>query len=161
MIGITTGLILFINTIISSPNQTNIKMDDEVLATTEKVVSLVSNKNINVLEQIASTTTLETYIREYYIDTPILAEIAKCESSFRHFTKNGEILRGAKNRSDIGVMQINTYYHEKGAKNLNLNLYDLNDQLVYAQNLYEKEGTVPWNASSKCWKKLFLVTIKK
>ena len=158
MIGLTTGLVMFVNTIISNPNQTNIKMDDEI-ATTEIVAP---NKNVNALEQTASTTStiLEAYIREYYIDTPILAEIAKCESSFRHLAKNGKVLRGIKNHSDIGVMQINKYYHEKKANGLNLNLYDLDDQLIYAQILYEKEGTAPWNASSKCWKKSLISDCK-
>jgi hypothetical protein len=96
---------------------------------------------------------LSGYVREYFKDDPIMAEIAYCESRFRHLTKDGEIFRGKVNKSDIGVMQINTYYHRDAAEKLDIDLYSLNGNLEYAQYLYEKEGTVPWNSSKPCWGK--------
>ena len=96
---------------------------------------------------------LSAYVREYFVDEPILAEIAKCESRFRHLNKDGEIFRGKVNKSDIGVMQINTYYHGKKAEELGLDLYSLRGNLEYAKYLHEKEGTTPWNSSKPCWGK--------
>ena len=95
--------------------------------------------------------TLEQYVNEYYKDEPILAEIARCESQFRHLGANGEVMRGEQNRSDIGVMQINEFYHADKAKELGMDLYSLNGNLSYARWLYEKEGGVPWASSGACW----------
>ncbi len=50
-------------------------------------------------------------------------------------------------------MQINTYYHRDAAEKLGMDLYSLHGNLAYAQYLYEKEGTVPWNSSKPCWGK--------
>lgn len=94
---------------------------------------------------------LSTYVQEYFKDTPIMAEIAWCESRFRHLNKEGEIFRGKVNKHDIGVMQINTLYHEEAAKKLGINLYTLEGNLAYARHLYETEGTRPWNSSKPCW----------
>ncbi len=80
-----------------------------------------------------------------------MAEIARCESRFRHFGKNGDIIRGEINSLDVGVMQINEYYHKANAKKLGLNIYSLRGNLAYAKGLYEREGTTPWLSSSKCW----------
>ena len=97
--------------------------------------------------------TLEQYVREYFKDTPIMAEIAKCESRFRHLGKNGKVLRGELTVEDLGVMQINEYFHENTAKVLGVDLHTLDGNLAYAKWLYNREGTKPWFASSKCWDK--------
>lgn len=97
--------------------------------------------------------TMGAYIREYYEDTPIMADIAWCESRFRHLGKDGEIFRGKVNEFDIGVMQINTMYHEETAQKLGIDLYSLEGNLAYADYLYEKQGTKPWNSSRPCWGK--------
>jgi len=96
---------------------------------------------------------VEASVREYFKDTPILAEIAKCESRFRQVDENGDVVRGEINRSDIGVMQINTYYHADTAKKLGLDLKTLGGNMAYAKYLYEKEGSTPWLSSSGCWNK--------
>jgi hypothetical protein len=95
--------------------------------------------------------TLEQYVREYFKDTPILADIARCESRFRHLGASGKVLRGEIVPEDLGVMQINEFYHEDTAKVLGLNLHTLDGNLAYAKWLYTKEGLSPWLSSSKCW----------
>lgn len=82
-----------------------------------------------------------------------MAEVAGCESQYRHFSKNGNILRGVVNNSDLGVMQINEYYHGKTAGVLELDIYTLEGNLEYARWLYGKEGAQPWKSSSPCWNK--------
>jgi hypothetical protein len=96
--------------------------------------------------------TLESYVRDYFSDTPILAEIARCESTFRQHGSNGEVLRGKVNSGDIGIMQINKYYHEEDATKLGFDIYTLEGNLGYAKWLYRKYDSDPWVHSSKCWK---------
>jgi len=95
--------------------------------------------------------TVEEYVRLYFSDSPIMAEVAACESRFRHFDSWGDILRGEENPFDVGVMQINEHYHLQQAIDLGYNLYTLDGNLSYARYLYEKEGTDPWEASAPCW----------
>jgi hypothetical protein len=97
---------------------------------------------------------VEAYVREYFKDTPILAEIARCESHFTQFTKSGKVLRGRVVPQDVGVMQINETYHLKESKKLGFDIYTLDGNLAYGQYLYEKLGARPWLASSPCWGKV-------
>lgn len=91
-------------------------------------------------------------VEAYFRDIPILAEIAWCESRYTHMDPTtGVVLRGIVNSSDIGVMQINLYYHEERAETLGLDLFDLSDNMAYARKLYEEQGTQPWSASRACW----------
>jgi len=81
-----------------------------------------------------------------------MIEVARCESGFNHIDpKTGEVFLGMYNTNDIGVMQINKYYHGREAERMELDLYTLEDNLTYARHLYEHEGTRPWNASRSCW----------
>jgi hypothetical protein len=105
-------------------------------------------------ELAANPETMSAYIRQYFADDPILADIAWCESRNRHLGPDGEIFRGKVNKNDIGVMQINTKYHEVKAKEMGLDLYSLKGNLAYAKYLYEKQGTRPWLSSSPCWGRL-------
>ena len=98
--------------------------------------------------------TIGAYVREYYADTPVLADIAYCESTMRHVGKDGKVLRGLVDSDDLGVMQINTRYHLEDAEELGFDIYSLNGNLGYAQYLYEKQGTQPWSASQPCWGKI-------
>lgn len=97
--------------------------------------------------------TVEEYVRNYYADTPVLAEIARCESRFRQFDEKGQLLRGEAVSQDIGIMQINEYFHAKTADKLGFDIKTMDGNLAYARYLYEKEGTTPWKPSQKCWEK--------
>ena len=96
---------------------------------------------------------VEMNVREYFKDTPILAEVAKCESRFRHIGDNGEGIRGLPNNAGIGVMQINEYYHRKVAERLGIDLKTLSGNMTFAKRLYDKYGTSPWQSSAECWEK--------
>lgn len=95
--------------------------------------------------------TTEDHVKNFFADAPVMVEIARCESSFRHFDGDGTVLRGVVNNSDVGVMQINKYYHEARATELGLDLHSKEGNMMYAMYLYEKEGTNPWSASQSCW----------
>lgn len=103
-----------------------------------------------------STTTNEyakqrTY--EVFADTPVLIDIAKCESTYQQFDEKGNVLRGRVDNQDVGTMQINERYHLEEAEKLGLNIYTVEGNLAFAKILYEKEGTKPWNPSKPCWGK--------
>jgi len=95
--------------------------------------------------------TVEEYVVDYFSDVPVMSEVAYCESRFRQFGGNGDILRGKKNNLDVGVMQINEYYHLDTANKLGFDIHTLSGNLNYARYLFEKEGTTPWLSSSPCW----------
>lgn len=97
---------------------------------------------------LAST---EAVVRNYFSDIPVMIEIARCESTFRHTLEDGSVLQGRVDPADTGVMQINKRYHLKAATAMNLNLDDINDNMAYARHLYEKQGVQPWSASAPCW----------
>ena len=119
------------------------------------MLMFVSGNTINHSspEPFGRARTTEEYVRNYFEDIPVMAEVARCESGFRHFGDNGNIIRGIVNKSDIGVMQINTYYHGDTAEKLDIDLFTLKGNLDYARNLYERKGTQPWSASEFCWGK--------
>lgn len=101
-----------------------------------------------------SAKTLGEYVKKFFADDPVLANIAWCESRFRQWNPDGTIFRGSVNRYDVGVMQVNVLYHEDIATDLGMDLYTLAGNLAYAKHLYDKEGTKPWASSEACWDKL-------
>lgn len=105
------------------------------------------------LLQLKSSKVVEQYVQDYFRDIPILVQIAKCESRFRHFDKNHKVIRGEANSQDVGVMQINEKYHLERSEKLGYDIYSIEGNMAYARRLYEKEGTVPWASSSPCWGK--------
>ncbi|MFA7252801.1 MAG: hypothetical protein WC027_03005 [Candidatus Paceibacterota bacterium] len=111
------------------------------------------NDSLNTQSQtaIVNPVTLEDYVQEYFRETPILAKVAKCESRYRQFGLDGQVLRGEVNSADVGLMQINEHYHDDEAIEMGLDLKTVDGNLAYAKHLYESEGTKPWNASKKCW----------
>jgi len=120
------------------------------LALTPAPASTVQNQWIGPMP---AAQTVEQYVREYFADEPIMAEIARCESRFKQFDTDGSIHRGVVNDQDLGVMQVNEHYHGKTARTLGLDLYTIQGNVAYAKYLYEKEGTKPWASSSPCWSK--------
>src|SRR3989344_1191806 len=100
--------------------------------------------------------TVEEYVREYFADKPVMVEIARCESRFRQFSKNGDVLKNGAGSSAIGMFQIMSSIHEPIAKKLGLDIYTMQGNAAYARYLYDQQGTKPWEAdpaSKACWGK--------
>jgi hypothetical protein len=85
-------------------------------------------------------------------DSNIALRIAKCESGLRQF-ENGKVLRGIQNSQDIGVFQINEYYHLAESQKLGKEfyLYATQGNINYAKYLFDQQGTKPWSWSKDCW----------
>jgi hypothetical protein len=105
------------------------------------------------ISNATSTEDIKRITKEYFKDTPILAEIARCESTYRQFSSAGVPLRGIVNGADVGVMQINEKYHLARSEKLGMDIDTLEGNLEYGAFLYKEQGTRPWNASKPCWGK--------
>jgi hypothetical protein len=116
----------------------------------EKVVSAPVAVRASVS---ASAGSVEARVREYFADAPVMQEVAWCESKFVHYLQDGTTLRGHVVSSDIGVMQVNEYYHGATSRTMGIDIHTLEGNLAYARYLYERQGTQPWNASRHCWEK--------
>lgn len=110
--------------------------------------------------ETANKETIEDLVREEFSDIPIMVSIAKCESQFTQFNKDGSVHRGRINPADVGTFQVNESYHLKESKKLGLDIYTVEGNLKYARHLYESEGVDPWSASSPCWGKRIVVAKK-
>lgn len=111
----------------------------------------VSGEEAAVVREIASAKNTEAIVRSYFADIPVMIEVARCESTFRHELSDGSILQGRVDPADTGVMQINKRYHLDTANAMDLNLDDIYGNMAYARYLYENQGTQPWSASMPCW----------
>ena len=119
-------------------------------------VPVVKNAKVSATVNIAKT---EAIVREYFKDIPVMIQVARCESHFRHTLADGTILKGVVDPDDTGVMQINKRYHSQKATALGLNLDDIYGNMTYARHLYETQGTRPWNASALCWSQTLAMNI--
>lgn len=101
----------------------------------------------------------EAIVRDYFADVPVMAEIARCESGFRHTLSDGSVLTGRVDSADTGVMQINKRYHQATANAMDLNLDNIYDNMAYARHLYDTQGLRPWTSSAGCWNRTLAANI--
>ena len=149
---LTTGMVLLMSAFYGSTSPTiNMAAANASEAITSVKEQKLESNNKNSIDY--QSILLEDYIKQYFKDDPALIEVAKCESTFRHLGKDGNVIRGIANSKDVGVMQINEIYHEKRAEKLGIDIHTLEGNMAYAKWLYKREGLQPWNSSSKCWSK--------
>ena len=118
------------------------------------VVTLLSTSATNAYAQATSAATpaeVEVQVREYFADTPVMIEIARCESKFRQFTDAGNVLRGGYNGDMIGVFQFHEPVHTSRAQTLGHDLDTVDGNLAYARYLYDQSGTQPWSSVQACF----------
>ena len=134
----TTGPTLALNPLLTSPIQTEVAQVEtySVEMPTSSTAQAIYNKIVKASDK-------------YGIDTD--TRIAKCESDFRQYTSDGEVMRGEKNPDDVGIFQINEKYHLEGSQALGFDIHKTNDNIDYAMWLMKKEGNRHWNWSKPCW----------
>jgi|SRR3989344_375050 len=120
---------------------------------TSSVTIPVEVQVVITTEKVPETLTTEEKVEQYFVDIPIMIEIARCESRYKHFNKDGGVNRGVLTPADVGVMQINEKYHLRDARKLGYDIHSLEGNMAYARYLYEREGARPWLSSSYCWAK--------
>lgn len=128
------------------------------IPTDTAIGQIVTNGEVKA-ETVTVSYNTEKIVRSYFQDIPIMIEVARCESTFRHTLEDGTVLKGVVDKADTGVMQINKRYHEATATAMGLNLEDIYHNMAYARHLYEKQGTQPWSASAPCWSKSLAMNI--
>ncbi len=96
---------------------------------------------------VYSTTSIKAFILDSFVDVPVMASIASCESRYRQFNADGSVHRGVANTHDIGLFQINeTYWREESLK-MGYDIYTLDGNIGFAKVLYGRNGTRDWNWS--------------
>jgi len=113
-----------------------------VLAVAVPQVTWAANTNLE---------SVEDRVRNYFKDSPVMIEIARCESKFQHYGSDGRTLRGGWLGGMVGVFQLFERVHINGAKALGFDINTLEGNLGYAKHLYTTSGTKPWNSSKACW----------
>jgi hypothetical protein len=101
---------------------------------------------------VATNSGITTKVRAAFPNTPVMVNIAQCESAFRQFTNSGTVLRGG-NGSVLGIFQIAELYATR-AQAMGMNIYSVEGNIAFARYLYEKDGTDPWMSSFPCWNAL-------
>jgi hypothetical protein len=148
MIELTTSIAFLMSSLYGS-GSTNIAIASTTNTATARTAA---DSAATTTQEIAmDRSAVEDYIKTEYADTPILIAIAQCESNFRQFNPDGSVVRGKIDSHDVGVMQINETYWLGKSKSLGDDIYTIEGNMAYAKYLYAKEGTDPWNSSSKCW----------
>lgn len=151
MIEITTGIVFLLSSLYANgANSQNMANTNTISSTSTGT----STAEVISVERKLDRKTIEKYVRTEYANTPILIEIARCESTFMQYDKDGNVVRGRVNSADIGVMQINEKYHLDTATKLGLDLHTVEGNVAYAKLLYRDQGASPWSASSGCWGKV-------
>ena len=117
-----------------------------------------------VVMQVNPNVGVEARVREFFEanDAPEMIPIIKCESRFRHYNKNGTILKNKAGSSATGVAQILESvhpdpkvlkrYNQKFNTNLKVEDFDITTiegNLGYALMLYELHGTRDWECAKK------------
>lgn len=120
---------------------------DEATSTTAITATTTANLNNN------KNYNLGAEVRKFVSDRPLMVEISRCESQFRQYEKDGSVLRGRVNNMDVGIFQINEYYHLERSKKLGIDIYSLEGNMAYAKRLYNEQGPTPWSSSAPCWSK--------
>jgi transaldolase len=150
MTELTTG-VLFLVTSLYGSGQAQGQIANIASANTDSKVVISETLTDNEIFTTRDQAVMEKYLRQVFADDPILVEVARCESNFRHYDKDGKVVKGRVDSADIGVMQINERYHAQTAEKLGLDIHTITGNVAYAKYLFEKEGTEPWSASQKCW----------
>lgn len=146
MLELTTGVIFLMSSVYGS-GQSDSHIESIKAETNREQATTTETRSFSTSNEI------ESYLHEQYFDAPILIEIARCESEFRQFDKNGNIIRGRANPDDVGVMQINEFYHLETARKMGIDLKTTEGNVAFGKYLYNKYGTSPWSASEPCWSK--------
>lgn len=80
----------------------------------------------------------------------VMVDVARCESSFRQFDASGDVLENPDSGAS-GVYQLLPRVHEDIAEDFGYDIYTVEGNIGYAEDLYKADGLKPWSASSLCW----------
>jgi soluble lytic murein transglycosylase-like protein len=102
---------------------------------------------ISPVEQRKPVDLIQHYADKYNVPSDLPRAIIHCESR----TNQAAIGRAAVVGVDVGLWQINTYYHEATAARMGMDIWTAEGNLDYGFYLYTQQGSRPWSASRPCW----------
>lgn len=112
---------------------------------------------INVLQPKGETAAgsgsnegIRDQVEDVFGDDHIMVDVARCESSFRQFNADGDVLVNEESDA-IGIFQLLEDWHAEPAEDIGLSIYTPEGNITYAKELYELDGLKPWSPSSLCW----------
>ncbi len=91
-----------------------------------------------------SPTTIKNMVEKYFNDAPDMVAVAQCESGFRQFDDDGNVLRGGYGDEMVGVYQIDETVHRDTALSMGYDIDSFLGNLLYARYLYSQDGVNPW-----------------
>lgn len=108
--------------------------------TTELYAPTVEAKEVEVVKEVCTTTDClkELVLKEF----PELYDIVSCESGFRHYDKNGDVL--SSHTDDKGLFQINLRWWEGEAIRLGHDIMTVEGNLAMAKHIYKLQGKNAW-----------------
>lgn len=110
----------------------------------ELVIEEVHTKEVNLDSLITS------YSDEFNVSENLARRIIGCESGFNPDATNKNYKGDVHWSTDIGMGQINDYYHKTRMDEMGLDIYDHEDNLRYTFILLS-EGETHYKASKFCW----------
>jgi len=149
MIELTTGVVFLMSSLYGSSNIDKTAAVANAQVSTSSAPAVVATTVPHTF--IGDRAGMQAYLAKEFADEPVLVDVARCESNFSQFDKDGNIVRGIVNKDDVGVMQINEKIHGPMAAKLGFDLHTVEGNIAYAKHLYAEQGTAPWVYSSKCW----------
>ena len=81
----------------------------------------------------------------------VLQAISWCESQYRQYDKDENVLRGEINPKDVGLFQFNERWWLDFAVENDYNIYTSYGRTELALYVYKTKGTKDWRYSETCW----------
>jgi len=107
---------------------------------------LSASSSASAITSVHDRALVERLVRENFSASPVMIEIARCESNFRQFADSGSVFRGGAGGGMVGVFQIFAAVHENAADSLGFDIETLEGNIGYAKHLFERSGATPWQS---------------
>lgn len=153
---ILSFIFLYPSTQVTVPEKQNTAQEIAATSTVEQIVVQATATKPVVVEKpktfVPANEVTRVMIERLGEGHPLIA-VARCESGYRQFNEDGTLLRGKQNPKDVGVLQVNEYYHLAGSTKLGYDIHTLEGNIDYGEYLYNNQGLTPWAWSKHCWGK--------
>ena len=102
---------------------------------------------IELVEEPTPQELVSNYAEEYGVDLKLANAIISCESRYNENAIGTLAVVG----EDVGLWQINSYFHKQTALSMGLDIYKVEDNIKYGFYLLSTEGVRHWYPSKLCW----------
>lgn len=83
-------------------------------------------------------------IKDAFPDAPIMTKVAWCESRYQP-----DAFNPTNGSNDQGLFQISQKHHQIAYGDRDM--FDVEENIKFARELYDKQGLAPWKWSKHCW----------